>query len=93
MLRSNPAHRLPHTRVPLSAREAVVVCVCVLLIVVGGAIIREVSGSTSPRMAALSVGGDFVEFYLAGRILNDHDASRLYDFELQEDLVPSTLSW
>ena len=27
-----------------------------------------------------------MEFYLAGRILNEHDGSRLYDFELQEDL-------
>ena len=32
-------------------------------------------------------GGDFIEFYNAGRILNHYGSHRLYDFELQQDLT------
>src|SRR6266566_986367 len=32
-------------------------------------------------------GGDFVEFYTAGRILNQYGSHRLYDFQLQDDLT------
>lgn len=32
-------------------------------------------------------GGDFIEFYNAGKILNQYGSHRLYDFQLQQDLT------
>ena len=37
------------------------------------------------------VGGDFVEFYVIGKILNNFDAARIYDLKLAVDLQHSTL--
>jgi hypothetical protein len=76
----------------LSAREMVIACVAVLIVfALGvGANLRQSNGD------AWTLGGDFVEFYTAGRILNDHQQSRLYDFALQEEihreLVPDETS-
>src|SRR4029450_1842508 len=67
----------------LSAGEMIVVCATVLLVVVGGALFRA-SGSNWSNDAAWTVGGDFVQFYAAGRILNNHDENRLYDVEVQD---------
>jgi hypothetical protein len=32
-------------------------------------------------------GGDFIEFHTAGRIFNEYGSNRLYDFQLQDDLI------
>src|SRR5215813_5233670 len=52
-----------------------------LMLVVGFVRFESVTLSKAP------FGGDFVEFHTAGRILNDYGARRLYDFQLQEDLL------
>ena len=78
-----------HTRQPrllLTTREMLVVCVTILLVIVIGVGYRLVSGSQSSTSAAWTVGGDFVAFYIGGRILNDYDPARLYDLDLQEQL-------
>ena len=36
-------------------------------------------------------GGDFIEFYNAGKILNQYGSHRLYDFQLQQDLIQEVI--
>ena len=47
-------------------------------------------------MPTWTIGGDFVQFYIAGRILNEGEGDRLYDLKLQEkhflELMPEE-SW
>ena len=69
----------------LSTGEMLVACTAILLVVVGGVIFKA-AGVQWSNDATWSVGGDFVEFYAAGRILNDHQEGRLYDFELQDKI-------
>ena len=45
----------------------------------------------SVGLSGAPFGGDFIEFYNAGRILNHHGPNRLYDFELQQDLTQQFL--
>ncbi len=71
---------------PLSAGEAVVACLTVILVVAGGAGIRLAYSPDVEVAPTWIIGGDFVQFYVAGRILNEHQADRLYDLSLQEDL-------
>jgi Glycosyltransferase family 87 len=72
--------------------EMVVACVTVLVVFAIGV------GVNLPRANAgtWTVGGDFIEFYTAGRILNDHHDDRLYDLDLQlqvnREVVPGTTS-
>ena len=84
--------RIRDVESPLSAREALVVCLAILFVVVGGAGIRLAYPPDAEVAPTWSIGGDFVQFYIAGRILNDHQEGRLYDLSLQEDrfkeLVP-----
>lgn len=68
-------------------KEIGTICVMVLFlsVVLVGAVFLLVPEERRP--AALStVGGDFPQFYVAGRILNSGSAERLYDLQLQERL-------
>jgi len=60
-------------------------CATVLLVVVGGAVFRA-SGSNWSNDAAWTIGGDFPTFYVAGRVLRQHQGDRLYDLALQEQI-------
>ena len=79
-------HRIRDIESPLSAREALVACLAILLVVAGGAGIRLAYGPDVETMPTWRIGGDFVQFYIAGRILNEYQGNRLYDLSLQEDL-------
>src|SRR6266542_4365351 len=59
---------------------------CVLLICINSLMIgfSIIQGST---LSGAPFGGDFVEFYTAGKILNEYGSHRLYDFQLQDDLT------
>ena len=80
--------RVRNAQSPLTVREATVACLVVVLVVVGGAAIRLVSGADAETMPTWTIGGDFAQFYIAGRILNEHQGGRLYDPSLREDLYP-----
>ncbi len=67
------------------ARELVVVCAAVLVVVIGGVGINLTRG-TAWRAGAWSIGGDFIQWYAAGRILNEHQGDRLYDPALQDQV-------
>lgn len=90
--------RTPGSRQTLlpSAREILVVCSSVLIVIAVGVGYHLARGSTERESAAWTVGGDFIEFYMAGRILNDHDGANLYDLSVQErvcrEIVPDALS-
>jgi len=45
------------------------------------------SFTNNKTLSGAPFGGDFVEFYTAGRILNTYGSKRLYDFQLQDDLI------
>jgi hypothetical protein len=76
----------------LTAQEMAVACFAVIVVFAIGV------GMNARRSdaGAWTIGGDFVEFYTAGRILNDHQGDRLYDLALQEqihrELVPGETS-
>ena len=80
--------RVQNTQSLLTVREATVACLVVVLVVVGGAAIRLVSGADAETMPTWTIGGDFAHFYIAGRLLNEHQGGRLYDPSLREDLYP-----
>jgi hypothetical protein len=79
--------------IQLSTGEMLVGCAAILLVVVIGVVVKA-SGLTWSKDATWTVGGDFVQFYAAGRILNNHDEHRLYDIDLQDqiyrEVVPGT---
>ena len=90
--------RTPGSRQQLlpSPREILVVGGAVLAVILIGAGYHVASGSNARESAAWTVGGDFIEFYMAGRILNDHDGAHLYELSVQErvcrEIVPDALS-
>src|SRR6266540_1797550 len=55
--------------------------ICVNSLLIGFSFTRRLTLSGAP------FGGDFVEFYTAGKILNEYGSHRLYDFQLQDDLT------
>jgi hypothetical protein len=55
--------------------------ICVNSLMIGFSFIR---GST---LSGAPFGGDFVEFYTAGKTLNQYGSHRLYDFQLQDELT------
>lgn len=67
----------------LSTGEMLVGCAAILLVVVTGVMLKT-SGVTWSNDATWTVGGDFVQFYAAGRILDRHDEKRLYDVNVQD---------
>jgi len=79
-----------------SVGEILAVCGSVLLVIAAGAAYHLASGSTERESGAWTIGGDFIEFYMAGRILNDQDGANLYDLAVQErvcrEIVPDALS-
>jgi hypothetical protein len=61
---------------------------CLILIVVNSLMIAlSFARSGSTTLSGAPFGGDFIEFYNAGRILNHYGSHRLYDFQLQHDLT------
>src|SRR5258705_13235499 len=58
-----------------------VLLICINSLMIGFSFTRGVTLSGAP------FGGDFVEFYTAGKILNEYRSYRLYDFHLQDDLT------
>jgi Glycosyltransferase family 87 len=61
---------------------------CLILIVVNSLMIAlSFTRAGSGNLSGAPFGGDFIEFYNAGRILNHYGPQRLYDFQLQQDLV------
>jgi len=67
----------------LSTDQMLVASVAILLVVVIGVVLKA-SGLRWSKDATWTVGGDFVQFYAAGRILNNHDENRLYDVDVQD---------
>lgn len=59
---------------------------CVLLICINSLIIG-ISFTRGSTLSGAPFAGDFVEFYTAGKILNEYGSHRLYDFQLQDDLT------
>src|SRR5579862_3900990 len=70
------------------ARAMSWMAVAAAVIICGITIIRGFHGQT---FMGRPVGGDFVEFYVIGKILNNFDAARIYDLKLAVDLQHSTL--
>jgi hypothetical protein len=70
------------------ARAMSLMAVAVGVILCGISIFRGFHGQT---FMGRPVGGDFVEFYVIGKILNNFDASRIYDLKLAVELQHSTL--
>lgn len=61
---------------------------CLILIVVNCLMIAlSFARAGSGNLSGAPFGGDFIEFYNAGRILNQFGSKRLYDFQLQQDLI------
>ena len=61
---------------------------CLLLICVNSLMIGlSFTRTQGVTLSGAPFGGDFVEFYTAGRILNQYGSHRLYDFQLQDDLT------
>jgi Glycosyltransferase family 87 len=61
---------------------------CLLLISINALMIGVSFARNQPlTLSGAPFGGDFVEFYTAGRILNNYGSQRLYDFQLQDDLT------
>jgi hypothetical protein len=61
---------------------------CVLLISVNSLMIGLSFARDQPlSLSGAPFGGDFIEFYTAGLILNNYGSHRLYDFQLQDDLT------
>ena len=50
-----------------------------------------VRGSKGLTVFGAPVGGDFVAFYVAGRIVNEYGSDRLYDMKLQDTLIHATV--
>jgi hypothetical protein len=63
----------------------VVVCAAILVAFSVGVGLKS-SGSTWAGGESSNVGGHFVAFYMAGRMLNEHDGARVHDAELQEPI-------
>src|SRR6476469_6345656 len=68
-------------------REFRNVCVIIVCVVALAGITSVVQSQTGYFGSAF--GGDFPAFYMAGRILNDYSADRLYDLGLQSTLYHS----
>ena len=65
---------------------------CLILIGVNTLMIAlSFARAGSVGLSGAPFGGDFVEFYNAGRILNHYGPNRLYDFNLQQDLTQELL--
>ena len=75
--------RSPH---PLSTRELSIACGVILFVFAIGVWLKVAGSAWAPASDAWKLGGDFVELYSAGRVLNEHNADRLYDLELEEQL-------
>ena len=61
---------------------------CLLLIFINSLMIGlSFTRTQRVTLSGAPFGGDFIEFYNSGRILNTYGARRLYDFQLQEDLT------
>jgi hypothetical protein len=93
---SSLRHSSTVSPVRLSTGEMLIVCATVLVVFAIGVGLKTSGGKWTGDEAWI-VGGDFVTFYVAGRILNEHDARGLYDFQLQEnvyrEVVPGAKSW
>src|SRR5437867_1299178 len=80
-----------HSWISLSTHEMLIACAAILLVIVVPVGVNLARGTAS-NAGAWSVGGDFVELYTAGRVLNDHEQDRLYDVALEDriyrELVP-----
>ena len=79
---------LPGSR---EARTLSLMAIAVALIVCGLSIVRGFQGET---FMGRPLGGDFVQFYVAGKILNQYQPARLYDLALevplQHEAAPGT---
>ena len=71
---------LPGSR---EARALSFMAIVVALIVCGLSIVRGFQGQT---FMGRPLGGDFVQFYVAGKILNQYEPARLYDLALEVPL-------
>jgi len=69
-------------------REIRIICalvLCIAPIAFGFVLVSAPEPGSATGFAGL--GGDFPQFFVAGRILNDHSAARLYDLQFQERLL------
>ena len=84
----------PSTRSPiaLSTRELLIACISVLIVFTIGVGLKASGSRWTAATDAWRLGGDFVELYTAGRVVNEGRADQLYDLALEEqisrELVP-----
>ena len=65
---------------------------CLILIGVNSLLIALSFARTgNVSLSGAPFGGDFIEFYNAGKILNQYGSHRLYDFQLQQDLIQQVI--
>src|ERR1035438_1616003 len=74
---------LPGSR---EARALSWIMIVAALIVCGLSIVRGFQGQT---LMGRPLGGDFVQFYVAGKILNQYEPARMYDLDLEVRLQRS----
>jgi Glycosyltransferase family 87 len=72
-------------RIPLTARELLVVCVAIL-VSFGVGVTLKATGSRWAGGDAWRLGGDFVELYTAGRVANERRTDQLYDLAVEEEI-------
>lgn len=66
---------------------------CLILIAVNSLMIAlSFARTRGVTFSGAPFGGDFIEFYNAGRILNHYGSHRLYDFQLQQDLTQELIA-
>ena len=70
------------------ARAMSLMAIAAGIIICGISIFRGLRGQT---FMGRPVGGDFIEFYVIGKILNNFSAARIYDLKLAVDLQHSIL--
>ena len=73
-----------------------IVCITILVVFAIGVALQASGSKWTAGVDAWKLGGDFVELYSAGRVLNDHNEDRLYDVALEEqlnrELIPGATS-
>src|ERR1700694_6335311 len=75
-----PGQREPHAMSLMALVVGIILC--------GVSVFRGFHGQT---FMGRPLGGDFVEFYVIGKILNSYEAFRIYDLQLAVGLQHATL--
>ena len=93
LLRWRAVGRAVQALVPsLERREATVGAIMMIVASLVLAVLAFLRGQAGHALLGVSFGADFANFYVAGKMLNEYPAERLYDIDLQarlyHDLAP-----